>query len=89
MFNIKSFELNYYLILSNAIEKCENIYNVKDIKERDDYYQILNNCINNYYFHKTINHRKLYIHHLDVKKLFFIKNLKYKDYSNLLNQSKN
>lgn len=71
-------ELEHYLILSNAIEKCKNIHNLN----QNSYYKDITDCVNKFHLitSKNVFIKIHYLHKETVKNIFFNINLPYDKY---------
>ena len=71
-------ELEYYLILNNAIEKCKNIHNLN----QNSYYKDITNCVNKFHFitSRSVFVKIHYLHKETIKNIFFHINLPYDKY---------
>jgi hypothetical protein len=77
---VDGIELQYYLILSNAIERCKNINDIN--KNKDNYYKEITNCVNKYHFitGSSFFIKIHYLHKETVKNIFLHLNLPYEKY---------
>lgn len=71
-------ELDHYLILSNAIDKCKNIHNLN----QNSYYKDITDCVNKFHIitGKNVFIKIHYLHKETIKNIFFHINLPYDKY---------
>lgn len=75
---VDGIELKQYLILSNAIEKCQIIHDIN----KNSYYKDITDCVNKFHFitGNSVFIKIHYLHKETVKNIFFNINLPYVKY---------